>query len=33
MTAPPDRRRFPPEIAGERATLQGYLDIDGATGE
>ena len=26
MTAPPDRRRFPPEIAGERATLQGYLD-------
>jgi hypothetical protein len=26
VTAPPDRRRFPPEIAGERATLQGYLD-------
>ena len=26
MTAPPDDRRFPPEIAAERATLQGYLD-------
>jgi Protein of unknown function (DUF664) len=27
MTAPPDHRRFPPETADERATLQGYLDF------
>jgi hypothetical protein len=27
MTAPPDERRFPPEAAGERATLQGFLDF------
>ena len=26
MTAPPDERRFPPPVSGERATLQGFLD-------
>ena len=27
MTAPPDNRRFPPEVGDERATLQGFLDF------